>query len=79
MKSVPFTEFRRHASGFFSRVQEGETLVILRHGRPIAEITPVFEDEVKAPSWKRPGVRLAAKGARLSTAILEGRKREGIL
>ena len=79
MKSVSFTEFRRHASGLFSRVQEGETLVILRHGRPIAEITPVSEDEGKAPSWKRPGLRLVAKGARLSTAILEGRKREGIL
>jgi prevent-host-death family protein len=79
MKRVSFTEFRRHASGLLSRVQEGETLVVLRHGRPIAEINPVSEDEVKTPSWKRPGVRLVAKGARLSTAILEGRKREGIL
>ncbi len=77
MQRVSFTEFRRHASGLFSRVQEGETLVVLRHGRPIAEINPVSEDE--APSWKRPGLRLVAKGARLSTAILEGRKREGLL
>jgi len=79
MKSVSFTEFRRHASGLFTRVQEGETLVILRHGRPIAEIIPAAEGEAKAPSWKRPGLRLVARGARLSTAILEGRKHEGIL
>ena len=79
MKTVSFTEFRRHASGLFSRVQEGETLLVLRHGRPIAEIGPVPDDETKMPSWKRPGVRLVAKGARLSTAILEARKSESVL
>jgi len=79
MKSVSFTEFRRHASGLFTQVQEGETLLILRHGHPIAEIIPAAETEAKAPSWKRPGLRLSAKGARLSTAILEGRKHEGLL
>lgn len=79
MKTVAFTEFRRHASGLFSRVEEGETLRVLRHGRPIAEIGPVPQDETAIPSWKRPGVRLVAKGARLSTAILEARKRESIL
>ena len=79
MKTVSFTEFRRHASGLFTRVQEGETLLVLRHGRPIAEIGPVPQDETAIPSWKRPGVRLVAKGARLSTAILEARKRESIL
>ena len=79
MKTVAFTEFRRHASGLFSRVEEGETLLVLRHGRPIAEVGPVSQDERTVPSWKRPGVRLVAKGARLSTAILEARKRESVL
>ena len=79
MKTVSFTEFRRHASGLFSKVEEGETLLVLRHGRPIAEIGPAPQDETTTPSWKRPGVRLLAKGARLSTAIMEARKRESIL
>ena len=79
MRTVSFTEFRRHASGLFTQVQEGETLRVLRHGRPIAEIGPVPQDEAATPSWKRPGMRLVAQGARLSTAILEARKRESVL
>ena len=47
-------------------------------GKPIAEITPVSQ-EAAAPSWKRPGLRLFVKGARLSSAILEEREREDVL
>jgi len=79
MKTVAFTDFRRHASGLFSKVEAGETLLVLRHGRPIAEIGPVSPAEPHAPAWKRPGVRLVTQGARLSEAILEARNREGVL
>jgi prevent-host-death family protein len=79
MKMIPFTEFRRHASQLLSRVEEGETFLVLRHGRPIAEVTPVTEDRLPKPSWKRPGLRLKVKGAALARAILEERRREGVL
>jgi prevent-host-death family protein len=78
MTAVAFTEFRRNASKILSRVERGETLIVERHGRPIAEVSPVPREEGKVPSWKRPGLRIAAKGARLSAAILEGRDREGL-
>ncbi|NVM25640.1 MAG: type II toxin-antitoxin system Phd/YefM family antitoxin [Desulfobacterales bacterium] len=78
MKTITFTEFRKHASSLFSAVENGEVIVILRHGKPIAEITPV-SPEATAPSWKRPGLRLSVKGARLSSAILEEREREDVL
>ena len=78
MKVITFTEFRIHASSLFSAVENGEIVVILRHGRPIAEITPV-SPEATVPSWKRPGLRLSVKGARLSSAILEERHREDVL
>ena len=32
MKTVTFTEFRKHASGLFSDVEGGENLLVLRHG-----------------------------------------------
>ena len=35
MTSVTLTEFRSHASGMLSRVEHGETFVVLRHGRPL--------------------------------------------
>jgi antitoxin (DNA-binding transcriptional repressor) of toxin-antitoxin stability system len=78
MKTVTFTEFRKNASRFVSAVEKGEIIVILRHGKPVAEMKPVAE-ETAVPAWKKPGLRLAVKGADLSTAIIEERERENIL
>ena len=78
MKTISFTEFRKHASNVFSSVEKGEVVVILRHGKPIAEIKPVSPEEA-IPSWKKPGIRLSVKGTKLSSAILEEREREDIL
>lgn len=77
MKTVSFTEFRKHASNLFSDVENGEKLVVMRHGKPIAEIKPLTEESRK-PSWKKPGLRLSIKGAQLSSAILEERERESL-
>ncbi len=74
MKTVTFTEFRKHPSGLFSDVEGGENLLVLRHGKLIAEIVPVSSTPETAPSWKRRGLRLTAKGAALSTAIIEERR-----
>jgi antitoxin (DNA-binding transcriptional repressor) of toxin-antitoxin stability system len=79
MKTVTFTEFRKHASSLFSDVEKGEILIVLRHGKPIAEIIPVSPEATAAPSWKRPGLKLAAKGASLSVAILQERESENVL
>ena len=78
MTTVTLTEFRSQASGMLSRVEHGETLVVLRHGRPIAEVSPVSAVAVGEPSWKKPGIRLVAKGASLSLAILAERDDEGV-
>ncbi len=78
MTTVTLTEFRSHASGMLTRVEQGETLVVLRHGRPIAEVSPVRKKESGQPSWKRQALRLSTKGAGLSSAILEDRAREDV-
>jgi antitoxin (DNA-binding transcriptional repressor) of toxin-antitoxin stability system len=59
------------------RVERGETLVVLRHGRPIAEVSPVTASAA-APSWKKPALRLVVKGAGLSRAILAERDDENL-
>ena len=79
MKTVYFTEFRKHALGLLSDVKEGENLLVLRHGKPIAEISPVSSTPKGSPSWKRRGLRLTGKGAALSTAIIEERSGEDVL
>jgi len=78
MKTITFTEFRKNASNLFSAVESGEIIVVLRHGKPIAEISrPSISDGL--PSWKKPGLRLSIKGTELSSAILEERERENVL
>jgi antitoxin (DNA-binding transcriptional repressor) of toxin-antitoxin stability system len=79
MKTVTFTEFRKNASGLLYDVEGGENLLVLRHGKPVAEISPVSPAPEGAPSWKRRGLRLAASGAALSTAIIEERRGEDVL
>ena len=79
MKTVNFTEFRKNGSDLLSAVEDGETLLVLRHGKPIAEISPILPRPAGAPSWKRRGLRLTAKGAALSAAIIEERRGEDVL
>ena len=74
MKQVSFTEFRMNAASFFNSVEQGETIRVLRHGRPIAEVVPV-QAAPRTLSWKRPGLMLETKGASLSRKILRERKR----
>jgi len=75
MKTVTVTEFRNHTSDMLTEVEHGETLVVIRHGRPIAEVSPLAANE---PSWKRPALRLITKGGSLSSAILEEREHEAV-
>jgi len=74
MTTVTFTDFRKRASGVLSDVENGEVVVIVRHGKPIAELCPVSSEHSREPAWKRPGLRLAVSGASLSRAILEERE-----
>jgi len=74
MKTVTFTDFRKRASDFITEVEHGETLVLLRHGKPVAEVVPFSDRSRRAPTWKQPGTRLRIRGSDLSSAILEERE-----
>ena len=73
MKTINFTEFRNHASDTMTAVEQGETFLVIRHGRPIAEISPAPSQQA---SWKRPALRLSTKGAGLAAAIMKEREHE---
>ncbi len=74
MKTITFTDFRKRASGFITEVEHGESLVLIRHGRPVAEIVPFSDKPQKRPAWKQQGIHLRIKGSDLSSAILEDRE-----
>ena len=74
MRSITFTDFRKRASGFITEVEHGETLVILRRGKPVAEVVPFSDETPRGPSWKKPGIRLQIQGSDLSSVILDERE-----
>ncbi len=76
MKLVTFTEFRRNAAALFNAVERGETVRVLRHGKPIAEIVPLAAPRPTL-SWKRPGPEIVLDGPAkpsLSREILRERR-----
>jgi prevent-host-death family protein len=71
MKQAAFTELRNNAKLFFDQVEAGETVRILRNGKPIADIVPISPS---LPSWKRRATSpLVVSGASLSKLILADR------
>ena len=50
MRQVAFTELRNNAKAFFDMVETGESIRVMRNGKPVADIMPVTQD---LPSWKR--------------------------
>ena len=55
MQIVSVTEFRARAAEMVDCVQKGETVRILRHGKPVAElVAPQADAPPKVPRWKKP-------------------------
>ncbi|MES2361384.1 MAG: type II toxin-antitoxin system Phd/YefM family antitoxin [Pseudomonadota bacterium] len=55
MHIIPLSEFRANAAAMIDLVEQGETVRILRHGKPVAELVPPkLENPSRVPSWKRP-------------------------
>lgn len=72
MKQATFSELRNHAKLYFDIVEAGESLRIVRNGKPIADIVPIPQD---LPSWKqRLAQPLIIDGISLSKIILEERE-----
>jgi prevent-host-death family protein len=55
MHIIALSEFRANTAAMIDLVEQGETVRILRHGKPVAELVPPrVENPSKVPSWKRP-------------------------
>lgn len=72
MKQATFSELRNHAKLYFDFVESGESVRIVRNGKPIADIVPLPQD---LPSWKRRVAQpLVINGVSLAKLILEERE-----
>ena len=73
MKQANFTEIRNHAKMYFDIVEAGESVRVLRNGKPIADIVPITAD---LPSWRRRKAQpLVLDGVSISRMIIEERIR----
>jgi prevent-host-death family protein len=82
MQLVQFTEFRNNASKYLDLVeQRGETVQILRSGKPVAQLVPTTSlkpvETRKIPSWKNPSWKpmptLSTSAPSVSDILLEDR------
>lgn len=72
MKQATFTDVRNHAKKYFDMVASGESVRVLRNGKPIADIVPIMVD---LPSWKRRKAQpLVLDGVSMSRMILGERE-----
>jgi prevent-host-death family protein len=72
MKQATFSELRNNAKQYFDIVESGETVRIVRNGKPIADIIPLPQD---LPSWKRNQPQpLVIDGQSISKIVLEERE-----
>ena len=72
MRAANFSEFRKNAAEYFTEVENGNVIRIMRHGKAIADIIPIKKDEI--PSWKKEPPKILLNGASLADAILAERK-----
>ena len=71
MRQATFTEVRNHAKTYFDIVESGESVRVLRNGKPIADFVPVAAD---LHSWiRRKAQPLVLDGVSISRMILEER------
>lgn len=71
MQAVTFTELRNSAKKYFDAVEQGTTLEIFRHGKPVAMVSPVGHRSPKRWKSAKP---LKIDGMSLSRAILSERE-----
>ncbi len=72
MRQTTFSELRSHAKQYFDLVEAGESVRVVRNGKPVADIVPVAP---ALPSWKRRSVQpIVIDGVSLSKLILDERE-----
>ncbi len=72
METAKFTELRARARYYFDKIETGETIRVIRHGKPVADIIP-FKGNHKKLYWKEPGVKVNLNGISLSKEIISDR------
>lgn len=71
MITVTFSELRNQARKYFDAVEEGESIEVCRHGKPMAMVTPLSHHSMDR--WKHSNP-MKIDGVSLSRAIIAERQ-----
>jgi prevent-host-death family protein len=78
MHTLPLSELRANLSAMLDLVEQGQTVRILRHGRPVAELVPVSPAaREQQPAWKQaiePASAARPDGKTVAQLLLEDRE-----
>ena len=78
MHTLALSEFRANVSAMLDLVEQGQTVRILRHGKPVADLVPVKADaKEQQPAWKQaiaPACAARADGKTAAQLLLEERE-----
>ena len=73
MEYIQFTEFRNQARKYFDEIEKGAQFIVIRKGKPVAEIFPFHK---KGVGWKRSIRKVALKGNVTTTDIIRRERDE---
>ena len=76
MIAVTFSDLRNNAKKYFDAVEQGETVEVYRHGKPVALLSPLRPGSRTGDRWKTASP-LEIDGASLTQALLEDRQARG--
>ena len=75
MVKINMREFSLNIAKYMERAHKGESFMIMRRNKPIAEITPPHQGKVK-PGWSLQMPKLKIKGLSMSQELTTYREEE---
>ena len=76
MKQISVREARAQFCTLIDAVSQGETVVITRHGKKIAGLSPYHENKKRLPSMRKFRDSIKIKGETLGKTLLKQREEE---
>ncbi len=76
MKKAQVNQVREHLAKYISEAEKGEETIITKHGKPVARIAPIKNENPYFPDLKEHRDRLSVRGKSLSKTVTESRKKE---
>ena len=74
MKIINFTDFHNNSKEYLDKVENGDSFIIIRKGKPVAKIIP-FNNETQG--WKREHVKIKLRNRKNSFDYILQDRSEG--